>query len=82
MQEIVDRDAAKEATAINPQALDILNGARKAWTDHGGELIALPADEQAKMLQTLVSVGDDVAAKKPLVKTDYEIVKEAAQKLK
>ena len=82
MQEIVDRDAAKEATAINPQALDILNGARKTWTDHGGELIALPADEQAKMLQTLVSVGDDVAAKKPLVKTDYEIVKEAAQKLK
>jgi len=34
------------------------------------------------MLQTLVSVGDDVAAKKPLVKTDYEVVKEAAQKLK
>ncbi|HEY5063850.1 MAG TPA: TRAP transporter substrate-binding protein [Xanthobacteraceae bacterium] len=82
LQAIVDRDAAKEATAINPQALDILNGARKAWTDHGGELIALPADEQTKMLQTLVSVGDDVAAKKPLVKTDYEIVKEAAQKLK
>ena len=32
LQEIVDRDAAKEATAINPQALDILNGARKTWT--------------------------------------------------
>jgi hypothetical protein len=34
------------------------------------------------MMKTLLSVGDDVAAKKPLVKTDYEIVKEAAQKLK
>ena len=34
------------------------------------------------MLQTLVSVGNDVAAKNPLVKTDYEIVKEAAQQLK
>lgn len=82
LQEIVDRDAAKEATAINPQALDILNGARKTWTDHGGELIYLPADEQAKMLKTLTSVGDDVAAKKPLVKTTYEIVREAAQRLK
>jgi len=82
LQEIVDRDAAREATAINPQALDILNGARKTWTDHGGELIYLPADEQAKMMQMLTSVGDDVAAKKPLVKTDYDIVKEAAQRLK
>jgi TRAP-type C4-dicarboxylate transport system substrate-binding protein len=82
LQQIVDRDAAREASAINPQALDILNGARKTWTDHGGELIYLPADEQAKMLQMLTSVGDDVAAKKPLVKTDYEIVKEAAQRLK
>jgi TRAP-type transport system periplasmic protein len=82
LQQIVDRDAAKEAMAINPQALDILNGARKTWTDHGGELIYLPADEQTKMLQTLTSVGDDIAAKKPLIKTDYEVVKEAAQRLK
>ncbi len=62
LQQIVDRDAAKEAVAINPQAVDILNGARKTWTDHGGELINLPADEQAQMLTTLTSVGDDVAA--------------------
>ena len=82
LQQIVDRDAAREAMAINPQALDILNEARKTWTDHGGELIALPAGEQAKMLQTLTTVGDDVAAKKPQVKTAYEIVKEAAQRLK
>jgi TRAP-type transport system periplasmic protein len=82
LQEIVDRDAAREAAAINPQAVDILNGARKTWTDHGGELIYLPADEQTKMLQMLTSVGDDVAAKKPLVKPDYEIVKEVARRLK
>ncbi len=82
LQQIVDKDAAKESMAINPQAADILNGARKTWTDHGGELIYLPSDEQAQMLQTLVSAGNDVAAKNPLVKTAYEIVKEAAQRLK
>src|SRR5579863_1071180 len=82
LQKIVDEDAAKEAIKINPQALDILNSARQTWTKNGGELIDLPADEQAQMMKTLLSVGDDVAAKKPLVKTDYEIVKEAAQKLK
>lgn len=82
LQQIVDRDAAREATAINPQAVDILNGARKTWTDHGGELIYLPPDQQTQMMATLASVGDDVAAKNPLVKTDYQIVKEAAQRLK
>jgi TRAP-type transport system periplasmic protein len=82
LQKIVDADAAKEAVAINPQALDILNGARKTWTDHGGELIYLPPDEQAQMLKTLASVGDDVAAKKPMVKALYETVKETAERLK
>jgi len=82
LRQIVDKDAAKEAAAINPQAVDILNGARKTWTDHGGELNYLPTDEQAQMMQTLQTVGEDVAAKNPAVKTDYEIVKEAAQRLK
>jgi TRAP-type transport system periplasmic protein len=82
LQQIIDRDAAKEAVAINPQAVDVLNGARKAWVDHGGELINLPADEQAQMLTTLTSVGDDVAASKPAVKAAYQIVKEAAQRSK
>jgi TRAP-type transport system periplasmic protein len=82
LQQIIDTDAAKEAVAINPQAVDILNGARKTWVDHGGELINLPADEQAQMLNTLTSVGDDVAATKPIVKAAYETVKEAAQRLK
>ena len=82
LQQIVDRDAAKEAVAINPQAVQILAGARKTWVDHGGELIYLPADEQAKMLTMLSSVGDDVAKTKPLIKAAYEIVKEAAQQPK
>ena len=82
LQKIIDTDAAKESMAINPQALDILNGARKTWTDHGGELVYLPADEQAQMLKTLASVGDDVAASKPIVKTLYETVKNAALRSK
>jgi TRAP-type transport system periplasmic protein len=82
LQKIIDTDAAKQAIAINPQAVDVLNGARKTWVDHGGELINLPPDEQAQMLTTLNSVGDDVAASKPLIKTTYQIVKEAAQRSK
>lgn len=82
LQQIIDRDAAKQSIAINPQALTIENAARKTWTDHGGELIDLPAAEQAKMLGILGSVGDDVASTKPAIKAAYQIVKEAAQQAK
>jgi TRAP-type C4-dicarboxylate transport system substrate-binding protein len=82
LRELVDRDAAREAAAINPQAVDILNGARKTWVNNGGELINLPPQEQADMLKTLSSVGEDVAASKPAIKEAYQIVKEASDRLK
>ncbi|MGC2131669.1 MAG: TRAP transporter substrate-binding protein [Xanthobacteraceae bacterium] len=80
LQKIVDQDGAKETRAINPAALDLFNKARQAWTEKGGELISLPADEQAKMMQTLSSVGDDVSKAKPGVREAYEIVTAAAKR--
>ena len=80
LQKIVDQDGAKETRAINPAALDLFNKARQAWTEKGGELISLPADEQAKMMQTLSSVGDDVSKAKPGVRDAYEIVTAAAKR--
>jgi TRAP-type C4-dicarboxylate transport system substrate-binding protein len=82
LRELVDRDAAREAAAINPQAVDILNVARKTWVNNGGELINLPPQEQVDMLKTLSSVGEDVAASNPAVKEAYRIVKEAAERSK
>jgi TRAP-type C4-dicarboxylate transport system substrate-binding protein len=82
LREIVVRDAAAQAVAINPVAMDILEKAHKGWTEHGGELIKLPPDEQAKFLDILSSVGEDVSQKKPAVHEAYEAVKQAAQRLK
>jgi TRAP-type transport system periplasmic protein len=79
LQQIIDRDGAAQALAIVPQAVQILDGARKAWIKGGGELIELPPDDQAKMLDIMGSVGDDVAKTKPSLKAAYEIVKNAAQ---
>jgi TRAP-type transport system periplasmic protein len=79
LQQIVDKDAAQESVAINPQALDILKKARAVWTDVGGELINLPPDEQASMMKTLSSVGADVSKAKPAVAAAYKIVSEAAR---
>ena len=81
LQQIVDKDAAAEAAAINPQAIAINDNARKAWIAGGGELISLPADEQASLLKIVAGVGDEVSATKPQLGAAYQIVTEAAQRL-
>src|SRR5271169_2105236 len=80
LQKIVDRDGAAESLAIDPQAIAIFEQARKGWTDGGGELIKLPADEQASMMATLASVGEDVSKSKPAIHEAYDIVTEAAKR--
>ncbi len=78
LQKIIDSDAAAEQAAISPQAIDIVDKARKSWTDTGGELISLPPAEQADMMKTFSSVGADVSAAKPLLNDAYKIVTDAA----
>jgi TRAP-type C4-dicarboxylate transport system substrate-binding protein len=82
LQQIVDRDAAKEAVAIGPWAKDFDETARKNWMGQGGELISLPREEQSAMLNTLVSVGEDVSKTKPGLADAYQAVKAAAQRVR
>jgi TRAP-type C4-dicarboxylate transport system substrate-binding protein len=78
LQQIIDRDAARESAAIAPWAADYNEKSRKGWIDGGGELISLPPDEQAAMMKSLASVGDDVAKSKPGLNAAYQVVKDAA----
>src|ERR1700738_937272 len=80
LQKIVDTNAAKGATAINPAAIEIVNNARKGWTDTGGELISLPPEEQAAMMKTPSGVGAEVSKAKPALSEAYKIVTDAAQR--
>ena len=80
LQKIIDDDAMAQQTALTPVAIDIFEKARKGWTEGGGELISLPADEQADMMKTFASVGVDVSKPKPLLSEAYKIVTEAAQR--
>jgi TRAP-type C4-dicarboxylate transport system substrate-binding protein len=80
LQQIVDKTAAREAVAVNPQAAQIHDSSRKAWVANGGELISLPPDEQSALLKLLASVGADVSKTKPLLDTAYKIVSEAAER--
>jgi len=80
LQEIIDKDAAAESVAINPFAAGLWAKARKSWVDGGGELISLPADEQATMMSTLASVGEDIAKTKPALYEAYKLVTGAAKR--
>ncbi len=80
LQKIVDKDAAEETVAINPAAIDLFNKAREAWTANGGELISLSPADQAKLMETISSVGEDVSRPKPALHDAYRIVAEAAKR--
>ena len=80
LQQIVDRDAAKESVAINSFAIDLNARVRQGWLDKGVELISLPAEEQSAMMETLASVGEDVAKSKPDLNAGYQVVVEAANR--
>jgi TRAP-type C4-dicarboxylate transport system substrate-binding protein len=82
LQQVIDKDAAIAMTQVNPQTVEIDANADKRWVDSGGELIDLPADEQASMLKTLSSVAEDVSKTKPAVSAAYQIVAAAAQRTK
>jgi TRAP-type C4-dicarboxylate transport system substrate-binding protein len=80
LQKIIDSDAAAQQAAIYPVAIDIVEKARKGWTDSGGELISLPPDEQADMMKTFSSVGADVSKTKPLLNDAYKVATDTAQR--
>ena len=80
LQQIVDNDAAAESVKINPWGSTFRQKMRKDWVAQGGELIALPPDEQAQMMKMLVSVGDDVSKNNAALHEAYETVVAAARR--
>jgi TRAP-type C4-dicarboxylate transport system substrate-binding protein len=80
LQKVVDKVAAAETVAINPATLDFFNKARQAWTANGGELVSFSPADEAKLMETILSVGEDVSKSKPSVHEAYGIVAEAAKR--
>jgi hypothetical protein len=79
-QQIVDHTAARESVTVNPVVTAIIEKSSKAWVASGGELIDLPPDEQASLLKTLASVGEDASKTKALLHAAYRIVSETADR--
>jgi TRAP-type C4-dicarboxylate transport system substrate-binding protein len=80
LQQIVEKDASKLSVSFNPRAIEIENAAIKTWTDNAGELIKLPADEQAEMLKEMSGTAVAISKEKPALAEAYKIVTDAAQR--
>ncbi len=80
LQQLVDRDAAAESVKINPWALEFRRKMQKTWVAQGGQLIKLPPAEQAQMMSTLATVGEDVSKSSPTLHEAYETVIAAAKR--
>ena len=82
LQKILVDDGAKTGKAIEPWVLKFFTEQRAAWTKNGGELIELPKDEQATLLQRIASVGDDMSKTKPALNSAFKTLAQAVAKAK
>jgi len=72
--------ARQTAAEVTPWAFDFHVSQRKTWTGKGGELIALPATDQAELFAKLATVGDDIVKSKPDLKPMWEQMVRAAKR--
>jgi TRAP-type C4-dicarboxylate transport system substrate-binding protein len=78
LQKVVRDDAAAVDAGIAPFVSDFFAAQRKAWTDNGGELFALPADEESAMLVRISSIAADLSGDKPELNSTIKLVFESA----
>jgi TRAP-type C4-dicarboxylate transport system substrate-binding protein len=80
LQQLIEKDAAAQALAINTFAAQSVKQAEASYTAAGGELISLPPAEQAALMKTIASVAPDVSSKNPALAAAYKIVADAASR--
>jgi TRAP-type C4-dicarboxylate transport system substrate-binding protein len=81
LQAMIDADAAKAAAEVNPWEVEFFNKARESWAEHG-EIVSLPANEQAQLIRSATAVGAKVAKRKPRLEQAYDVFAAAANRTK
>ncbi|MBI4627306.1 MAG: TRAP transporter substrate-binding protein [Candidatus Rokubacteria bacterium] len=73
----------EEGEAVQKELLDwtvdFNTKGRQTWTDKGGELIKLPAADQAELMKRLSTVGDEVVGSQPRLKEIYDLMVQTAK---
>jgi TRAP-type transport system periplasmic protein len=80
LQKIVRDEGDTIAREILPWQLNEIATQRKAWMEHGGELISLPPDEQTEMMKRMSTIAEDVGKSRPAIKEMYEQLRAALKR--
>jgi TRAP-type transport system periplasmic protein len=72
LQKVVTADADKATKEVIPWELHFYAQQREVWKGKGGELIELPKDEQASMMKSLATIGQDETKGKPALREAYD----------
>jgi TRAP-type C4-dicarboxylate transport system substrate-binding protein len=69
------REAGRAAeVSVFPWGVENLARADKVWTDNGGEVLELPADQQQAMMAEFRTIGAELVAANPAVKAEFDIL--------
>jgi TRAP-type C4-dicarboxylate transport system substrate-binding protein len=82
LQKIVRDDAAQVSREIVPWVKDFVARQHEIWKSRGGQLITLPADEQAAMLAKISTIGEDLSKDKPDLNAAVKLVFDSAKRNK
>lgn len=82
LQKIVRDDAAQVSKDIVPFVKEFVAKQHEIWKSRGGQLITLPADEQAAMLAKITSIGEDLSKDKPDLNAAVKLVFDSAKRNK
>jgi hypothetical protein len=77
---MVREEAQKAETLFSTFGIEDVQRARKTWEQHGGQNIALPAQEAKRFLELANSALPPILAGNPQLKEDYEALLAAARK--
>jgi TRAP-type C4-dicarboxylate transport system substrate-binding protein len=63
-------------------ASGIVERANTGWTANGGQLVRLPAPEQARMMSELKALGSQILSQNPQVKVEYDELLKVADRVR
>jgi TRAP-type C4-dicarboxylate transport system substrate-binding protein len=74
------REAGRAAeVSVFPWGVENLARADKVWTDNGGQIIALPTDQQQAMMTSFRQIGEEIVGANPAVKAEYDILSKVVE---
>jgi len=82
LQKAIDEAGAAVDKVAFGFAAATIQRANDGWTQNGGQLLKLPAPEQAKMMADLRKLGGELLARNPAVQAEYDALVQAADRLK